>query len=57
MNEDKVGFTKKMMASLCHHCLLCISGRKRPESVVAKYCTTNFMLTIALCGNLSKKYM
>jgi hypothetical protein len=36
MSENKLGFPKKIMATLCHHCPLCKAARNNPESIVGK---------------------
>ena len=36
MTKNKIGFYKKMMGSVCHHCPICKYGRKNPESAIGK---------------------
>ena len=36
MEENKVGYGKKIMASVCHYCPICRYGRRNPESIVGK---------------------
>jgi len=36
MCADKLSFSKKIMATVCHHCPLCKAARKNPESVIGK---------------------
>jgi hypothetical protein len=36
MGADKLSFSKKIMAAVCHHCPFCKAARKNPESVIGK---------------------
>jgi len=36
MEENKVGYGKKIMASICHYCPVCRYGRRNPESILGK---------------------
>ena len=36
MTEKKIGFYKKLMGSICHHCPICKYGRKYPVSAIGK---------------------
>lgn len=36
MNESKINFFKKLVASVCHYCPFCIYGRKNPDSIIGK---------------------
>lgn len=34
--EEKKGFLKKVMASLCHNCPICRYGRRTPQSMLGR---------------------
>jgi hypothetical protein len=36
MNQEKIGFHQRIMASVCHHCPLCKHARNNPESMLGK---------------------
>jgi len=36
MSESRLSFSKKIMASVCHHCPFCNHARKNPNSIIGK---------------------